>query len=480
MAGSSGHGFGVGIRLVPLLKGAGLTKIVAGLAILGLAAVIVFAIANHPRQLDIAASPDESLLLDMDELVHAAECAFLINGSAPASKGEVANTLAQGMMPFGYNACTGLNVVMHAPMPGQTGSEMVRAITQRLANLSHLRPDLTRIDDRQIRLCGNFDNQSDGQRNIAVAYDTIVALDTPVLTGPHAAGNVCFTVDVGLPYAFEELRDASRLATMDAIAGAAECALSEGELPVSLREIADIILDLGRGPDMRRCDVRNIHLAATTTTDISFRRLGPASIELCTSFETMGETSAALQADFDVQDRVHFAELMAPRPAPGPHCYAIALTADPEDDREPAWDEPIDLESLPVELRGDADKDRRAIGDVVNLLRLARCARLIGGTTAESFEAAIAAIDARSGLAQRHGCDWAADHFGNADTAPVASYGRIDDTRVRVCAEFARAWAQPLQLDYSGRATLEWPGNLPALNQPVEPGERCYEADISS
>jgi len=462
-----------------MLKGGTLTKVMASLVVFGLAAVIVLAVVNRKPPVDVAASPDESLLLDMDELAHAAQCAYILTGTAPASKGEIADTLTRGPMPFGYNPCTSLNVVMHAPMPGRTGSEMVRAITQRLANLSHLKPELTRIDDRQIQVCGVFDAMSDGQDSIAVAYDAIALLDTPILTGPHKAGHACFVIDVSLPYAFEELRDASRLAMMDAIAGAAECALNDSELPATLREIADAILDLGRGPDPRRCDIRNAHLAATTTTDISFRRLTPASIELCTSFETTGETSPALLADFDVHDRVRFPELMSRRPAAGRHCYAIALATDAQDDREPSWNTPIDIESLPAELRDDAGKDRRAISDIFNLLRLARCARQTSGATAGSMEDAVAAIAARSGLARRLGCEWAASHFADPSNAPAATYVRLNDRQVRVCASFARAWQQPLQLNYRGRTTLDWPGNLPALNQPVQPGERCIDADVA-
>jgi hypothetical protein len=477
--GSPGRGAGVGVGQLQS-EGSGLVKVLIGLAIAIPVVTLAVGIATRRPPIDVSASADESLLLDMDELVHAARCAWIVNGTAPASLQEIANALDNGPLPFGANPCTSHNALMHAPMPGRMGSEMVRAINQRIASLPTLKPELTRIDDRQIQLCGEFETASDGQRNVTVAFDAVMTLDTPILTGPHGAGRECFTIDVSLPYPLEELRDASRLAMLDAIASGAECSLTYGPLPATLREIGDTIIDLGRDPDPRLCDVRSSHLHPTTSTDVTYTPLSPSSIELCTTFESAGPPSEALLVDFNIDERVHFAELMADRPAPGRHCYAIALKHDAADSElAPLWDEPVRIESLPDELQADARKDKRAIGDAINLIRLARCAALIDGVAPASIEAAIATTEEHSALARRHGCDWAPTYFAGLESGLGATYARMDDTTVRICADFLRPWPQPLRLDYQGVITLSWPGNLPALHQPVEPGGTCYKVNVS-
>ncbi len=478
MAGFSGHGSGVGVRRVPILKDAGLTKIVAGLAIAGLAGAAVLAWANRQLPTGASISADESLLLEMDELAHAARCAHVLIGRAPASKEEIASVLTGGPLPFGYNPCTDYNVVMHAPMPGQTGSEMVRAVNQRLDNITHLRPELTRMDDRIIRLCGVFENRSGGQDRVAISYDDAIALDTEALTRPREAGRSCFEVDTSLPYTVAELRDASRLAEMDAAATAAECASTEGDLPATLDDIVNVILDLGRGQDPLACNVRSLHLAGAAAPGIDYKRLSSHSIQLCSSFETAGPASAGLRADYDVQQRAHFPELMVERPAPGRHCYAISLRRDNGLRAPLIWDDPISIEALDPDMQADARRDRLAIADVVRVLQLARCAWLMRGEVAETFEGLLATTEANAGLAARHGCDWPSHHYASPANTPVARYARVDADTVRVCAGFARAWPQPLRLNFSGRETEPWPGSLPDLRQPVEPGERCYEADV--
>lgn len=461
------------------MKRAYIFRILAGLAIgLPVALLVASLVIRQPLR-EIRASADEAMLLDMDELVHAAQCAYALTGEAPASVEDIAALLTERQLPFGYNPCTGHNVIMHAPMPGRTGSEAVRAINQRIANLTHLRPQLSRVDAAHIELCGEFEAPSKGQQSITIAFDAFVVLDTPVLTQPHAAGRVCHTIDVSLPYSAEELRDASRLATLDAVATATECAFTEGGLPDTLQEIGDIILDPGRGSDPRRCDVRNSHLAATTSPDITYRPLSDTSAELCADFETSGPPSAALRAHFDMEDLVHFHELTAVRTAAGRHCYVIKMEDDLEQSVEPRWNDPVRIESLPIELQAAARQDKRAIGDVFNLLRLARCAWLMDGKTPDSFANAVEATHMRSARAHRHRCDWVPEFFDNPDNAPVARYSRIDARHVRVCADFASEWPEPLRLNYSGRVIRGWPGNLLAFSRPVSPGETCYEADVA-
>lgn len=445
---------------------------------LGLAGAAMFVVANRQSPVETGASADESLLLEMDELAHAARCAHVLTGLAPASKQEIADALTKGPLPFGYNPCTDYNVVMHAPMPGQTGSEMVRAINLRLSNIIHLRPELTRIDDRTIQLCGMFQTSSAGQDNVAISYDSTITLGTEALTRPRDAGRSCFAIDTSLPYPIAELRDASRIAEIDAAAAAAECASTEGDLPATLGDIVNVILDLGRGQDPLACNVRNWHLAGATAPGLEYRRLSPHSIELCASFETYGPASAGLREDYDVQQRAHFPELMVDRPAPGRHCYAIALRRDNGPRAQLIWDDPISIEALDPASQTDARRDRHAIDDVVELLRLARCAWLMRGNVAETFDGLLAATGANAGLAARHGCDWPSHHYADPANASVARYTRIDGDTVRVCADFARAWPQPLKLKFPGIETEPWPGSLPALRQPVEPGERCYEVDV--
>lgn len=146
----------------------------------------------------------------------------------------------------------------------------------------------------------------------------------------------------------------------------------------------------------------------------------------------------------------------------------------------PVWDDAeVGVEHLPLRVQPAARKDKRAIGDVVNVLRLARCAYTIDGSAKNTFEEALETIRSRSALARRYGCEWAPSYFGRPQNAPVVSYERLGVAKVRVCANFERSWTNVLALDYYAGALENWPTSLPELQGSVASGHTCYSVSLS-
>lgn len=146
----------------------------------------------------------------------------------------------------------------------------------------------------------------------------------------------------------------------------------------------------------------------------------------------------------------------------------------------PVWDDAeVGVEHLPLRVQAAARKDKRAIGDVVNVLRLARCAYTIDGSAKNTFEEALETIRSRPALARRYECEWAPSYFSDPQNAPVVSYERLGIADVRVCADFKRSWTNVLALDYYAEALEQWPLSLPELQRSVASGHTCYSVSLS-
>jgi hypothetical protein len=146
-----------------------------------------------------------------------------------------------------------------------------------------------------------------------------------------------------------------------------------------------------------------------------------------------------------------------------------------------AWDEPISVDKLPTAMRGSAERDKKTVGDVVNVLRLARCAFTIGVAAAATLKDAIDKVASRPGVAERHGCGWIPSYYSAPNNSSAASYERIDNSHVRVCARFQLPWDRPLALDYYKEALTQWPTSLTELQRPISrPGQECYTVRLTA
>lgn len=224
----------------------------------------------------------------------------------------------------------------------------------------------------------------------------------------------------------------------------------------------------------RRADPAGTGAAPGAPDDATYEKLDDSHVRLCDVFRRPFDPKGSNVESFNPLHDAYHPELTAARPTGGKHCYDITMI----DEAKPSglsWQETIDVEALPPEIAWGAIADKRSIGDVSNVLRLARCARQIIGEAPQSFESGLAAVASEPAASGRHNCDWAPSYFGNADNVPTVTYSRIDANTVSVCATYRHAWPVPLRLNFYDSALTEWPGSAPALQGPVEAGRHCYE-----
>lgn len=332
-----------------------------------------------------------------------------------------------------------------------------------------------RIGRSGIRLCGNFQRASFGQAVAHPFFDVVVRLQRE-LARPHAAGLHCY--DIALETTAPEVRqDALLFRQMNAAATAAECAFTAtARLPPTIAEAKAL------SQQQRHDPACHIPALPPDHQDIDYAPLGDASIRLCADFRR-GYASGQPARLFDPARDARFAELAQARSELGRRCYAIRMAVPDPAAEIPGstWDEPLEVEQLPAAIRGAAAQDKRAIGDAVNVLRLARCAFTLGGAAPSTIEDAIRTIAASPRVAERRHCDWAPHYFAVADNSPVASYESTGDGRVRVCAHFRRAWERPLALNYYGQALADWPMSLAELQRPIsEPSRHCFSTRLTA
>jgi hypothetical protein len=410
----------------------GVTVLLVGVAI------ATFAVLSWPRD----GSPDDRLLAAMQNVARKAQIALDETGESPSSLEELLS--ARGI-----------------------DTEVPRL------GLSY-----DRLGDSSIRLCGEFERRSSGQATARPFNDVTVGLQ-PELAGPRPrAGHHCY--DIALQSTDPALRaDALFFRDMNAVATAAECAFSAtGSLPATISDAAT----LGqRQRDDPACGAQAP--AERAGGDLEYVPIGPESIRLCAPFHRGYDASDRPARVFDPVRDARFDTLTQPRPEAGRRCYTIRmLLPDPlQDSPVSIWDEPLDEGSLPAAMRGAAAHDKRAIGDVVNVLGLARCALTMSDRVPRTIEDALRVTALRPRIAERYGCDWARSYFAQRSNSPVATYQPINDERVRVCARFLAAWRQPLALDFYGEALEEWPTSLPELQQPISrAGRRCFDVRLTA
>lgn len=338
-----------------------------------------------------------------------------------------------------------------------------------------------RVSASEVRLCGTFQNASQGQAHAMPFFDVVVGLNQALTVPRSRPGSHCY--NVALDTVDESARaDAIVFRRMNAIATAVDCAFSaSGVVPDAVEDAGPFV---GRNAGLRlppACSIINID--ALTQSDISYAPTDDGIVRLCGLFQRGYDGSAPAGRIFHPQRDARFPELTAIRSETGLRCYDIQLRW-PETSAAISaarWGDPIEMESLSGEHRREAEHDKREIGDVVNVLRLARCAYTMSRVAPETLPEAVALIAQRPGVADRYNCGWAAYYFSESRHAPVVGYERIDRANVTVCATFRRSWPTPLALNFYDEALTKWPTSLPELQRPVaEPGRHCYSAHLTS
>lgn len=327
-----------------------------------------------------------------------------------------------------------------------------------------------RLGHSSLRLCGDFQKRSLGQKIARPFNDYSLELH-PDLTAPRPkSGNHCYDIDLQSTD-MTVRHDALLYRDLNAAATTVECTfLATGEFP---KNLADAKTLSPQKRDTPACRVREF--LRTSGQSINYSMIDNATIGLCAEFKSAYSPSGELASLFDPRRDARFSEFAQKRLSPGKFCYAIkVLLPDlPAAIPEYVWDAPFDTESAPEEQRDAVIADKRAIGDIVNVLRLARCGYTMGGATPETIEGAIRTIAAHRPVARRYGCGWAPSYF--AQNPPIPTYEPRDNGKVRVCAQFQKAWEQPLALGYYGRALENWPRSLAELQRPLkEPGRQCF------
>lgn len=328
-----------------------------------------------------------------------------------------------------------------------------------------------------IRLCGEFSWPSSGQTTARPYSEYIVSLQTE-LAAPRPAGRHCY--DIMLEVTEPTVReDALLFRELDAAATAAECTfMATGALPRTFPK-GDVAT--ARQLSNPACEARQF--IGQSSQDIEYAPAGTASIRLCATFHRGYAASDKPARVFDPRRNARFGELAQARPELGRRCYAIAMLLPDPRAEAPAssWDEPIDVEHLPIATRKAAEQDKRAVGDLVNVLRLARCALTMSGAAPSAIQDAIKAVASRPRIAERYECGWVPSYFSSPENFPVAVYQPIDNERVRVCARFQSTWDQPLALNFYREALAEWPTSLPELQRPISgPGQHCFTVRLTA
>jgi hypothetical protein len=341
-------------------------------------------------------------------------------------------------------------------------------------------PDISyhRLGASSIRLCGEFSKPSSGQTEAHPYFDVSVGLQPELTAARPARGRHCY--DITLEHTEQAAReDALLFREMNAAATAAECVFSaKGVLPRTIAE-ANALSEQQR--DDSSCHIREF--IAQPHQDLEYTLADAASIRLCAKFHRGYHVSDKPARVFDPREDARFFELTRSRPELGRRCYTIRmLLPDPKAEvSAAAWDEPTAVEDLPVAIRGSAVHDARAIGDVVNVLRLARCSLTMSGAAPPTIEEAIRTVALRQNIADRFGCSWVQTYFTGPHNSPFANYQHLDKERVRVCARFRAAWERPLSLNYYGAALADWPTSLPELQRSIsESGPQCFTVRLTA
>ncbi|WP_017930653.1 hypothetical protein [Robiginitomaculum antarcticum] len=336
-----------------------------------------------------------------------------------------------------------------------------------------------RLGPSTISLCGDFEKRSGGQKTAHPYFDVSWELDEELTTPRPVKGRHCY--DMNLEMTEGVIRhDALLYREMDARATAIECAFGvAGDIPRDIQHARELSAQNRADPS---CSPALSFLWQPDQT-LQFSKLDSSTVKLCAEFAGTYDPSREPARIFDPKTDARFSVLAQKRPNAGKFCYLIKMLFPDPPATIPTFttNEPFGEESVPEKQRDEVIKDKRAIGDVVNILRLARCAHSIKGAPPASIDDAIQTIVSNPSVARRYSCGWAPSYYHPTNNTPVATYTSIDDGKVRVCAEFQNAWKHPLALVYSSSALADWPRSLPELQRSFnEPGQHCFEVQLSA
>ncbi len=397
-----------------------------------------------------------------------------VNCLAPRD-GTPDDRLLATMEQISYGAQTVLDETGELP-PSLT--DLITLLWNRAPNEKNIDVSYQRLGPSDIKLCGDFRKRSYGQTRAHPFNDVSWQL-RPELTAPRPkSGLHCYDIKLSAT-ANDTRKDALLYRELDDAITAAECSFSAtGNLPISLAAAQTLRIQERNDPACRGQD-----FLGQSNQTLKYSVVDQSTIKLCTEFLQGYSPAANKISIFDPSRDSRFVELAQERSEPGKFCYSVKMFLPDPLAVESAfvWDEPLDVENYSDEKRPAAFKDKRTIGDIVNVLRLARCAFSMKGKAPSSFDDAVRIIEQSSPeVARRSSCGWAPSYFCASYNYPVATYEAIEENKVRVCAEFDSGWEHPLALHFYGSALETWPTSLPELRGPIaEPGNHCFDVILT-
>lgn len=401
-------------------------------------------------------SPDDRLLATMQYVAGDAQTQLMETGQLPADlKGliDAANAREDG------------------ELRSFVGRYAERSVPQ---NITYLR-----LSSSSIRLCGAFQQASSGQEFAWPYYDFAIELES-ALAFPHPAGRHCYDIPLQTIDAATR-NDALLFRKLDTIATAAECYYADKS--VLPQTIDDARLFIGRDVTVGRLpECNSINTGLLNAVDVEYSDQGGAVVRMCASFQRAYDSAQKFALIFDPRRNARFVELGTSQSQAGRRCYDIGmLVPDPVPPTTvERWEDPLKVENAAPSDKESLSQDKRAIGDVSNVLRLARCGYTFAGAAADTLEQAVQTVSQVGEAADRYNCDWVPRYFSSSGNAPVASYEKIDDDDVRVCVNYARARPIPLALEYYYDGLSSWPVSLPELQRAIpQPGRHCYAVRLT-
>lgn len=401
---------------------------------------------------------------------------FLITARSTFRDGSPDDRLITTMQYLAWDAQTVMDETGELPV-SITG--LLKVLNRPALDETDIDVSYVRLGDSNIQLCGDFKEQSSGQTTAQPYFDVGVHL-RPELTAPRPKpGLHCFDIEL-VRTASDKRVDALLYRELDAAATAIECAYwATNKLPGTLATAKKLSL---QKRDTSACsNVREF--LGQSNQSFEYSAIDETTTRLCAKFRSSYVESGEQLRLFDPRGDSRFFELAQERPDSGDFCYSIKMLRPDSTAAVPtfAWPEPPSYAESSNKRPNDIAKDKRAIGEVVNILRLVRCAFSMGEATPKTINEAIQTIASHPQIARRYSCGWAPSYFGDYGNFPDATYYPGENGEVRVCAQFLNSWKRPLSLNYSARAAAQWPTSLPELQRSIkEPGRQCYSVELTA
>ncbi|WP_033314781.1 ubiquitin family protein [Robiginitomaculum antarcticum] len=338
------------------------------------------------------------------------------------------------------------------------------------------------LNDSGIELCAEFENPSKGQDIARPFFDVMVGLHLDLSTSREKSGLYCYTINLVKP-PDNERHDGLLYRELNAAATSLECSFSAtSKLP---SDDVDVQRFIDHNLAKNSCNIGKFvgKFIGKSGQQIRYSNISENTFQLCAEFKEAYSFADKPLPVFDPQQDSRFAEFIQERDEAGEFCFEIKMLRPEIPASEPLyqWEDYIDVQSYPIKQRASIKKDKRAIGDAVNVLRLVRCAYTIDGSVPVSIDQAIQTVAQSPNVAERYICGWIPSFYEAPYNSPVAKYEPIDDRQIRVCAQFENVWEQPLKIHFSGGAVKNWPTSLHELQKPIEnPGRHCYAVSLTA